>query len=72
MKKLLISFLLFICALPCAAYARIEPSALTFKPYGGGTFIYENNIESITREDLSDSSNPNPTYIMKNKYKYRL
>ena len=67
MKKLLISFLLFICALPCAAYARIEPSALTFKPYGGGTFIYENNIESITREDLSDTSNPNATYIMKNK-----
>ncbi|UKI35986.1 MAG: hypothetical protein L6V93_18485 [Clostridiales bacterium] len=41
--------------------------ALEFKPYGGGTFIYENNIESVTRDDLSDTSNPDPAYIMKNK-----
>lgn len=66
MKKFMLSFSVFICIVCSFAYARIEPCALNFKPQGDGVFIYENNIESVTREDLSDTSNPNPSYIMKN------
>lgn len=40
---------------------------LKFKPDGGGYFIYCNNNEYIRRSDLSDSSNPAPSYIMNNQ-----
>ncbi|MBE7037692.1 MAG: copper amine oxidase N-terminal domain-containing protein [Ruminococcaceae bacterium] len=58
-------FLIFVFAVG-TAYARIEPCDLVFKEAGGGTYIYENNIESIERENLSDKSNPDARYIMKN------
>ena len=37
---------------------------LKFTPDGGGYYIYCNNNEFIRRRDLSDTSNPNPEYLM--------
>ena len=39
---------------------------LKFTPDGGGYYIYCNNNEFIRRRDLSDTSNPNPEYLMNN------
>ncbi len=47
----------------CAAHA----ADLRFEPDGGGYFIYCNNNEFIRRSDLSDTSNPNPAYLMNNQ-----
>ncbi|MBE7054283.1 MAG: copper amine oxidase N-terminal domain-containing protein [Ruminococcaceae bacterium] len=69
-KSILLIFLIMIfSSLTVNAYIRSDD--LVFKEAGGGFFIYENNVESVRREDLSDSSNPNPTYIMKNKSLYK-
>ncbi len=68
MKKFL-SFVLLGLLLCTTAYAstdHIKAPSVEFSTENGGYFIYENNIESIRREDLSDTSNKNPTYIMKN------
>ncbi len=68
MKKLtavVLSFvMMFSTIYTVSAKKKSEP--ITFYYEGGGRFIYENNIESLRREDLSDTSNPNPKYIMKN------
>lgn len=48
-------------------FAKKASVPITFYKEGKGRFIYENNIESIRREDLSDKSNPQPKYIMKNE-----
>lgn len=53
------------------SFAYIGASDLKFRPEGKGYFIYENNVESVRREDLSDDSNENPTYIMKNTSLYK-
>lgn len=46
--------------------SSVNAADLKFTPDGGGYFIYCNNNEFIRRMDLSDSSNPEPTYIMNN------
>ncbi len=62
MKKTVISalFITLLLSLP------IQAADLKFAPDGGGYFIYCNNNEFIRRMDLSDNSNPEPTYIMNN------
>lgn len=67
MRKIITSVLFLITLFSfTGVFARIEPCDLNFRPYGMGTYIYENNIESIERENLSDKSNPDAKYIMKN------
>ncbi|MBQ7901263.1 MAG: hypothetical protein IJ365_04785, partial [Clostridia bacterium] len=46
--------------------SSVHAADLKFTPDGGGYFIYCNNNEFIRRMDLSDNSNPEPTYIMNN------
>ncbi|MCH5185429.1 MAG: copper amine oxidase N-terminal domain-containing protein [Oscillospiraceae bacterium] len=66
-KTLLVPAALILAAtLTFSAYAKTEPVDLKFSPAGGGTFIYCNNNESVRRERLSDTSNPEPEYLMTN------
>lgn len=48
-----------------AAFAEAIP--IEFHKYGGGQFIYCNNPEFLTPNDLSTDENPTPTYMMKNE-----
>jgi len=68
MKKILfvIALITVIMMLNITAFAKVSPSDLKFKEKGEGTFIYCNNNESIRRERLSDTSNPDPEYLMTN------
>ncbi|MBE7047599.1 MAG: copper amine oxidase N-terminal domain-containing protein [Ruminococcaceae bacterium] len=69
MKKVIsvVLMTMMLLSLGVTAFARKTSVPITFYKEGKGRFIYENNIESIRREDLSDKSNPQPKYIMKNK-----
>lgn len=57
---------LILGATPALAYEGVAPANLIFTPEGGGKFIYCNNEEALTQRSLSDTSNPNPAYIMNN------
>jgi len=69
MKKIIagIIAIMMLFSLGATVYARKASVPVTFYKEGKGRFIYENNIESIRREDLSDKSNPEPKYIMKSE-----
>lgn len=71
MKKSVILLFLIMAFSSVTSFAFVRSDDLIFKDNGDGFFIYENNVESIRREDLSDNSNPNPTYIMKNPSLYK-
>ncbi|MDP4152509.1 MAG: copper amine oxidase N-terminal domain-containing protein [Bacillota bacterium] len=58
-------FMLF-CMMTFAASDSVTAQNIKFTPEGGGKYIYCNNEEAIWRRDLSDDSNPNPSYIMNN------
>jgi len=62
MKKFITLFII-ILQLFILAYAN----EICFTPDGGGKYIYCNNNEFITREQLADSSGFNPTYLMTNQ-----
>lgn len=64
MKKILALLVCLFAAIP--VFADAASADLEFSPAGGGRFIYCNNQESVTRDMLSDKSNPNPEYIMNN------
>ena len=69
MKKAVSVIIAFVMLLSSGAtvFARKQSVPISFYKEGKGRYIYENNIESIRREDLSDKSNPEPKYIMKNE-----
>ena len=52
--------------LPASAYAA-APSDIVFKQEQGGKYIYCNNIESITLNDLADKSCRTAKYLMNNR-----
>ena len=57
-----------VLVLPVSAYAsELSPKDLVFKADTSGKYIYCNNVEFITRNDLADTSNPQPKYIMNNE-----
>ena len=66
LKKITVCSLLFLLLFTCSVQAAPTPQDLHFAPIGGGKYIYENNIEALRRADLSDDSNPSPTYLMNN------
>lgn len=61
-KLILVSVALLAVLCTAAAAADLE-----FKPREGGKYIYCNNREFILREDLADTSNMRPKYIMNNE-----
>ena len=70
MKKLITLILALFClssAGMAAHAAGVASQKLVFTPDGGGKYIYCNNNEAIYRRDLSDTSNPDPSYIMNNE-----
>ncbi len=65
MKKLFA--ILFFILVPVAVQASdLSPKDLIFEQDTSGKYIYCNNIEFIYRDNLADTSNPNPKYIMNN------
>ncbi len=50
-----------------ACFAQSEPVPIEFYQSGGGQYIYCNNPEYITANDVSTKENPNSTYMMKNE-----
>ena len=65
---MLFVFILILSAFvaPVCAATEITPVDLRFTPAGGGKYIYCNSEEAILRKDLSDVTNPDPSYIMNN------
>lgn len=66
MKKIL-AVLFFILIPFSAAASDLTPKDLVFEPDTSGKYIYCNNIEFIYRDNLADTSNPRPKYIMNNE-----
>lgn len=62
MKKVIFLTLLIFNTIICTAFSSND---LVFKPAGGGKFIYCNNPEGITADDLADGENP--IYLMNNE-----
>ncbi len=67
MKKItLMITLLFLLLFPVTVFALESPD-IVFTKNTDGKYIYCNNAEFINRDDLADTSNPNPKYLMTNK-----
>ncbi len=70
MKKTAAAFIaaaaLLLCTPAIAAITVDDARPLRFTEAGGGTFIYCNNHEAITRQYLADDTNPAPEYLMNN------
>lgn len=60
-------FTVLLFSMGINALAEKEPIPIEFKKAGGGQYIYCNNPENITEQDLSTDENPNSTYMMKNE-----
>ena len=62
MKKIL-AIIVLLCALGVSASA----ADMTFTPEGEGKWIYCNNPEAIRNQDLMNSDDNPPSYIMNNE-----
>lgn len=68
MKKFLFLLTAALLLVPAFASAsELSPKDLVFQPDTSGKYIYCNNVEFISRDDLADTSNPSPKYIMNNE-----
>ena len=67
MKKIL-AIIVLLCALGVSASA----ADMTFTPEGEGKWIYCNNPEAIRNQDLMNSDDNPPSYIMNTKILNRI
>lgn len=65
MKKVILALFLF-SLLSTSVYAN-EPIPIEFHNFGGGQYIYCNNIEFIRENNLSTVENPEASYMMNNE-----